>query len=88
MPELTIRLDGDGAFEDLEDRIRHRGKIVRIAALDGGMESGLTMAQAIAETYAAQPTFYGATFCVHCKTHLPVGPEGEFVWEDGSKVGT
>jgi hypothetical protein len=47
-----------------------------------------TMGRAIAETYAAQPAFYGATMCVHCKTHFRVGPEGEFVWEDGTKVGT
>lgn len=35
----------------------------------------------IAETYASDPKFYGATFCVSCKTHLPVG---EFLWDDGS----
>jgi hypothetical protein len=48
------------------------------------------MGQAIAETYARKPTFYGATFCAHCQTHLPVGEDGEFVWDDGSgqKVGT
>lgn len=47
-----------------------------------------TMAQSIAETYARDPHFYGGTFCVACKNHFPVGVEGEFVWEDGSKVGT
>jgi hypothetical protein len=47
-----------------------------------------TMSQAIAETYARQPGFYGTTFCAHCSRHLPVGPAGEFVWEDGSKVGS
>jgi hypothetical protein len=48
-----------------------------------------TMGQAIAETYARQPTFYGATFCVNCQMHRPVGADGEFVW-DGTdeKVGT
>lgn len=47
------------------------------------------MAPAIAETYAADPKFYGATYCMHCKTHKPVGPNGEFVWvDDGTKVGT
>ena len=46
------------------------------------------MGVAIAETYARQPTFYGATFCVHCHKHTPVGADGEFVWLDGSKVGT
>lgn len=47
-----------------------------------------TMNQAIAETYARNPTFYGRTFCSHCGSHFPVGAEGEFTWLDGSKVGT
>lgn len=47
-----------------------------------------TMSQAIAETYARQPAFYGATYCTRCQMHRPVGAEGEFVWDDGSKVGT
>lgn len=47
------------------------------------------MSQDIAETYARDPKFYGATFCVECRTHTPVGEHGEFVWiDDGSKVGT
>lgn len=48
-----------------------------------------TMGRAIAETYAKNPSFYGATFCVHCQNHRPVGANGEFVW-DGTdiKVGT
>lgn len=44
-----------------------------------------TMATSIAETYACDPKFYGATFCTSCRTHLPVG---EFVWLDGSRVGS
>lgn len=47
-----------------------------------------TMGQAIAETYARQPSFYGSTYCVTCQMHRPVGAAGEFVWDDGSKVGT
>lgn len=47
-----------------------------------------TMGQALAETYAVDPSFYGATYCVACRGHFPVGAAGEFVWEDGSKVGT
>jgi hypothetical protein len=40
----------------------------------------------IAETYARNPKFYGATYCVHCQKHLPVG---EFVWEGtNEKVGS
>ena len=47
-----------------------------------------TMGVRIAETYAREPTFYGSTFCVACSMHRPVGPEGEFVWLDGTKVGS
>lgn len=47
-----------------------------------------TMGRKLAETYARDPKFYGATFCCGCRTHLPVGEDGEFVWLDGSKVGT
>jgi len=47
-----------------------------------------TMHQEITETYARDPQFYNATFCVGCRAHFPIGPNGEFVWEDGSKVGT
>lgn len=36
-----------------------------------------TMGRALAETYARDPAFYGATYCVHCGLHLPVA---EFVW--------
>lgn len=48
-----------------------------------------TMAVGIARTYARDPSFYGATYCVGCKRHLPVGEDGEFVW-DGTdeRVGT
>ena len=49
-----------------------------------------TMGQALAETYARQPVgFYPGPFCVTCRGHFPVGPDGEFVW-DGTdeKVGT
>jgi hypothetical protein len=52
-----------------------------------------TMAQGIAETYARKPNFYGATYCVACSQHLPVGENGEFVWMENDqptniKVGT
>lgn len=37
-----------------------------------------TMSQSIAETYARDPRFYGATYCVRCQMHLPVD---EFYWD-------
>lgn len=47
------------------------------------------MPQAIAETYAANPGYYGSTFCCGCGTYLPVGSTGEFVWDGtNERVGT
>lgn len=54
----------------------------------GGRACGIQtrMGLALCETYARQPTFYGATYCVGCSMHLPVA---EFVWaEDGQVVGS
>lgn len=43
----------------------------------------------IAETYAAKPSFYGATFCCGCGDYYPVGAAGAFVWDGtNEKVGT
>ena len=36
------------------------------------------MGAKLSETYAANPKFYGATFCVGCGTHFPVN---EFLWD-------
>lgn len=48
-----------------------------------------TMAQALAETYARKPGFYGATYCATCRMHRPVGAAGEFLWTGiDEKVGT
>lgn len=44
------------------------------------------MGQALAETYATDPTFYTGTYCIGCRTHFPVA---EFVWKDTNiQVGT
>jgi len=40
------------------------------------------MAVGLAETYARQPSFYGATYCVVCQMHKPVS---EFHW-DGTDI--
>jgi hypothetical protein len=45
-----------------------------------------TISREIGETYALKPHFYGATYCVWCRMHLPVG---EFTWHpDGEVVGS
>lgn len=53
----------------------------------GGCGVETRMNETIARTYAAKPTFYGATYCVGCSKHLPVA---EFVWSDDetSQVGS
>lgn len=51
----------------------------------GGCGAATTMSLAIAETYARDPRFYGSTYCVGCRMHLPLR---EFTWEDGEVVGS
>jgi hypothetical protein len=41
------------------------------------------MGQALAETYARDPKFYGATYCCHCQMHKSVR---EFVWEGTTEI--
>lgn len=52
----------------------------------GGCGTLTKIHERLAQTYARDPKFYSATFCVGCKTHPPVS---EFVW-DGTdeKVGS
>lgn len=47
-----------------------------------GCGAATTMSVDIAETYARNPGFYGSTYCVGCKMHLPVA---EFTW-DGAEA--
>lgn len=70
----------------LSDEERTRGFVRPVrrsyvhAVSRGGCGAVTTMNQAIAETYARDPRFYGATYCVRCAMHRPVGPAGEFDW--------
>jgi hypothetical protein len=83
-------VDQAAAYLVLSDEERSRGFVrpVRTTYLHTVCGTETTMARPIAETYAANPKFYGATFCGACRKHRPVGSDGEFVWADGSKVGT
>lgn len=66
----------------------------QLDSIGKGCGAVTTMSRAIAETYSARPAFYGATYCVGCRLHLPVGKQGEFTWvetdgsEAGNRVGT
>lgn len=71
-----------------EERAKGFVRPVRRSYVHQPCGSVTTMSQAIAETYARNPGFYGSTYCATCRKHRPVGPDGEFTWEDGSKVGS
>lgn len=63
-----------------EDRARGFVRPVRRSYWHATCGTVTTMATQIAETYAANPTFYGSTYCATCRQHRPVGPDGEFHW--------
>lgn len=54
----------------------------QLDAVDNGCGAATKMSLELAETYARQPAFYGATYCVTCSKHLPVA---EFIWDDETK---
>ncbi len=61
----------------------------QIVAVGMGCGKVTSMPRPIAETYARDPGYYGSTFCCGCGTYLPVGAQGEFVWDGTSqRVGT
>lgn len=41
------------------------------------------MGDKLSETYARDPYFYGATYCVGCRMHKPVG---EFKWDADNQI--
>jgi hypothetical protein len=71
----------------LSDEERAKGFVrpVRRTYVHNKCGAATTMGRALAETYARDPKFYGATYCVGCRMHLPVN---EFEWEDGQVVGS
>lgn len=74
----------------LSDQERAQGFVrpVRLSYVHTTCGTVTTMGRSIAETYARDPHFYGSTYCCSCRMHRPVGEDGEFTWQDGSKVGT
>lgn len=83
------------AYLILSDEERARGFVRPVRDAYRHLVCGqvTTMSRQLAETYAREPSFYGATYCVTCQGHFAVGEKGEFVWyendgSDGPKVGT
>ena len=89
-PRLGHGGGGDGMHEAylvLSEEELAKGFVrpVRRAYLHSKCGVATRMGLTLCETYARDPSFYGATYCVGCGTHLPVS---EFTWvEDGAVLG-
>lgn len=68
-----------------EERAKGFVRKVRCTYVHQSCGVATSMGRALAETYARDPSFYGATYCVKCRAHFPVG---EFRWDDGTVVGS
>lgn len=93
LPEQHAAYDDVGyvKYEKYPEGSSGRGRYWTQAQLDAvGKGCGKTtrMPEDCAKTYARSPGFYGSTYCCQCQKHLPVGKDGEFVWDDGTRVGT
>jgi hypothetical protein len=66
-----------------EERAKGFVRPVRSKYMHKACGTFTTMGTALSETYARDPSFYTATFCVKCGTHFPVA---EFFWADTSDV--
>ena len=88
-PDLhTTRADGQHeAYLVLSDEERAKGYVrpVRRTYVHKACGVATSMSMSIAQTYARDPKFYGATYCARCCQHLPVR---EFRWDDGTEVGS
>jgi hypothetical protein len=73
------------AYLVLSDEEKAKGFIrpVRTSYIHKACGTETRMHSSIAETYARDPKFYGATYCVGCKKHLPVD---EFVWTNTNET--
>lgn len=80
------RADGQNeAYLALSAEERAKGFVrpVRRSYLHQKCGTLTTMALELAETYARNPEFYGATFCCECRAHFPVA---EFTWAGTSEI--
>jgi hypothetical protein len=91
-PRLTHGVDPEPgpqaqAYLILSEAERAKGFVrpVRRSYIHRACGAATTMGRALAETYARDPGFYGATYCTTCRWHRDVA---EFTWEDGSTVGS
>jgi hypothetical protein len=91
-PGLTRGVDPQGArvpqaeaYLVLSEQERAKGFVrpLRRSYLHVECGSVTTMSLPLAETYAREPGFYGATYCASCARHAPVS---EFRWDGTVEV--
>lgn len=85
-PRLSFGVDAEptglaDAYLVLSEAERAKGYVrpLRQSYIHTKCGTVTTMSVAIAETYARDPKFYGATYCCFCRMHPSVS---EFVWSD------
>lgn len=71
----------------LSEEERRKGFVRPVRANYKHLTCGTTtwMHHTLAETYARDPDFYSGTFCASCRSHFPLN---EFVWDDGTQLGS
>ena len=83
-PEEQARYPEYVKFEVYPEGDTKIGRYWTQAQLDArGCNTETVMGRVLSETYARDPHFYGATYCVACQKHLPVA---EFVWSVDRQV--
>jgi len=81
MPDFACVLEpghADACYQWTQVKPEQVARLHKLGLL-GGCDARTSMSNAIAETYARDPKFYGSTFCAQCREHRPVQ---EFVWLD------
>ncbi len=75
----------EGVYLVLSEEERSKGFVrpYRDSYIHATCGTETIMGRALSETYARNPKFYGATYCVHCQMHRPVS---EFHWTADDEV--
>ena len=83
---MTTLVDEEGNFKGGPYVTQEQIDLWKSGGYSGGCGTETRMGNALSETYARDPKFYGATYCCGCNKHIDVN---EFVWKDtNQKVGS
>jgi hypothetical protein len=83
--EARLSEDIDKKFEEADDEERAKKSVrpYHESYVHARCKVTTKMPRKLAETYAANPIFYGSTFCCGCRSSFPVG---EFTWSGTNNV--